>query len=90
MAGSAKPIPATMQVPLGAPAANPSGRVLYMRAAFRDGRAFPAPLQQSHGLASLAASDLLLRLEPGTTCDAETFVPALLLNFELTKVFNQN
>jgi molybdopterin molybdotransferase len=88
MAGSGKPIPSLMRVTLGTAAANASERVLYMRAAFRDGRAFPAPLQQSHGLASLAASDLLLRLEPGASFAAGDSVAALSLNFELTKVFN--
>ncbi|MGH8045614.1 MAG: molybdopterin molybdotransferase MoeA [Chthoniobacterales bacterium] len=90
MAGSANPRPAALRIPLGTAVGNPSDRVLYIRAALREGRAFPAPLQQSHGLASLAASDLLLRLEPGATCAAKDFVTALLLNFELTEVFNKN
>lgn len=72
--------PARLQLPLGAPVANSDSRPHYVRATARDGLAFPAPLQQSHALASLAASDLLLRLEPGANLDAGSLVEAFPLN----------
>jgi len=89
MSGAAHPLPAFLQAPLGATVENSdTRRVLYMRAALRDGTAFPSPLQQSHGLASLAAADVLLRIPPGARCDAGQPVTTLLLNFGLTQLFN--
>jgi molybdopterin molybdotransferase len=72
--------PQWMQIPLGAPVANSDSRTHYVRAAARDGLAFPAPLQQSHALASLAASNLLLRLEPGANLQKHELVQALPLD----------
>lgn len=90
LGGSAHPTPPRVPIPLGAPVQNPGDRTLYLRASWRNGRALPAPLQPSHGLASLAASDLLVRLEPGATHQAGELVPCLSLNFELTEVFKRH
>jgi molybdopterin molybdotransferase len=73
--------PARVRIPLGAPVANTDSRPHYIRATQRDGVAFPAPAQQSHALASLAAADLLLRLEPGAHLDAGALIDAFPLNF---------
>ena len=90
MSGSANPLPPDLRIPLGTAVANPDARVLYIRAALRENCAFPAPLQQSHGLASLAASDLLLRVPPRSRYGKGEIVTALPLNFELTQVFKKN
>ena len=82
LAGSGTPHPIHVPVPTAADVRNPDpARVLYLRAAWRDGQAHPAPLQQSHGLASLAASDLLIRLEPNAIHARGTTVDALPLKF---------
>lgn len=72
--------PTRLRIPLGAPAANADSRPHYLRATLRDGLAEPAPTQQSHALAGLAASDLLLRLEPGEHLDAGALATAFPLN----------
>jgi len=47
-------------------------------------------MQHSHGLASLAASDLLIRLEPGSAREAGDSVTVFPLNFELTQVLKKD
>jgi molybdopterin molybdotransferase len=79
MAGAAQPVPAPVPVVLGAAVENPGDRTLYLRATRRDGRVLPAPLQQSHGLASLAASDFLIPVAPGASHRAGETLDAISL-----------
>jgi molybdopterin molybdotransferase len=83
LAGSSDGRPATLQLPLGAPATNPGSRTFYQRAILRECQVFPALLQQSHGLASLAASNLLVRLEPEASLPAGALVTVLPLDFAI-------
>ncbi len=80
LAGSATPQQRTFQLPIGSDFANPDKRVQYVRATFRGGVAQVSPLQQSHGLASLAASDLLLRIPPGETVSTGDPVEAMQIH----------
>ncbi len=68
-------------VPLGVAIENPGPRPHYVRAIFRDGVAFPTPLQQSHALSGLAAADLLVRIDSSSTAQAGDTVPAFPINF---------
>lgn len=63
-AGSRSPQPRAITLPLGADLANTSLRTHYVRAIRRDGHAWPASLQRSGNLVSLAGSEILLRLPP--------------------------
>lgn len=83
MAGASAVVPFSIPIPAGIAIRNPGDRVLYVRAMLRDGCAFPAPLQHSRGLVSLAESDLLLRLEPGADHAPGEITAALPLNFEV-------
>lgn len=80
-ASAASAVPARIRVPLATPVDNPGPRPHYVRAAIKNGLACPAALQQSHGLSSLAASQLLVRLPPDAHLQEGDLVDALPITF---------
>jgi molybdopterin molybdotransferase len=73
--------PRQFPVRLGASVENPDSRPHYLRATLRDGVAFLTPLQQSHALSSLAASNVLIRVDARSSAEKGGIVPAFPWNF---------
>lgn len=73
--------PRRFPVPLGADVENPGSRTHYMRAVLRDDAAFPIALQQSHSLSGLAAADVLIRIDAGSSPKKGCLVTAFPMNF---------
>jgi molybdopterin molybdotransferase len=80
-ASAASAAPARIRVPLATPIENPGPRPHYVRATIKNGLACPAALQQSHGLSSLAASDLLVRVPADGHLQKGDLVDALPITF---------
>lgn len=75
-------LPRHLHVPLASPASNPGSRPHYLRGIVRDGHFHPAQVQQSHGLAALAASNAVARLNPNATLPAETPIEVLVFSVD--------
>ncbi len=58
---------------------NPGDRPHYLRGTIDVGNFHPAPLQESHALASLARSNALLRVAPSTTLPPGSHAPCIIL-----------
>jgi len=80
-ASAASAAPARLRIPLAASIDNPGPRPHYVRAAVKGGLACPATLQQSHGLSSLASSELLIRLPADAHLEEGDLVEALPITF---------
>lgn len=80
-ASPASAAPARIRVPLATSIDNPGPRPHYVRAAIKNGLACPAALQQSHGLSSLAASELLVRVPADARLQEGDLVDALPITF---------
>lgn len=70
-------IPERLSIPLAFPVSNPGHRPHYLRGIVRNGLFHPAPVQQSHGLAALAAANAIARVEAGMTLPAGSPLPVL-------------
>lgn len=74
-------LPKRTPIPLASPVSNPDHRPHYFRGTIHDGRFHPAPVQQSHGLAVLAASNALARVDSGATHRAGFPLPVVFITF---------
>ncbi len=76
--GAVDPLPSSITLPLGSDLPAASARTEFIRAALRDGRAWPLDNQDSAALASLARADVLIRREANAPAfTAGTLVAAL-------------
>lgn len=80
-ASAASAAPTRIRVPLATSIDNPGPRPHYVRAVIKNGLACPAALQQSHGLSSLAASELLVRIPADAHLQEGDLVDALPITF---------
>lgn len=73
--------PQFLEVPLAHPVENSGPRPHYLRGEIRSGLFHPAPVQQSHGLRTLANANALLRLAPNTRLEMNSLATVLPIPF---------